>query len=89
MKIKGYLIMSDKNEKIKEIERKINLVKLMIEKRSNRVAYYQKLINMGLTSNDRIKLDYFSAVKNKEIKYLLKELDLLYIQKALYELKDN
>ena len=81
--------MSDYNEKAKVIERRINLVKLMIEKRSNRIAYYQKLINMGLTSDDRMKLDHFSAIKNKEIKYLLKELDWLCTQKALYELKDS
>lgn len=81
--------MSDINKKISEIKRKINLTKLMIEKRSKRVVYYQKLIDMGLAANDRMKLDFYMTVKEKEIKDLTKELDWLYMQKSLYELQSN
>ena len=81
--------MSDTNSKIKEIEKKIKLVKLMIEKRGQRVAYYQKLIKMGLAADDRMKLDYYASFKSKEIRDLTKELDKLYVQKSLYELEEE
>lgn len=81
--------MSNINEKISEIERKINLIKLMIEKRRGRIVYYEKLIKMGLTFNDRMRLDYYATIKENEIKDLTKELDWLYMQKSLYELQDN
>ena len=81
--------MSNTSLRIKEIEKKIKLVKLMIDKRSQRVVYYQKLIKMGLAANDRMKLDYYSSFKGKEIKDLTKELDWLYVQKSLYELEED
>ncbi len=77
---------NNKSEKnLKKIEKKIILIKLMIEKRSQRVEYYKKLIKSGLTNRDRIKLEYVSMVKEQEISTLVKELDWLYIQKSFYE----
>ena len=77
--------MGDNNNKIEEIERYINLIELMIEKRSNRITYYEKLINMGLTFDDQRRLELLAAKKNVEIKNLHKKLDELYMEKAFYE----
>ena len=77
--------MGDNNQKIEKIEREINLIKLMIEKRSNRIAYYKMLINIGLTFDDQRRLEFFAAQKNLEIKNLEKKLEELYMEKAFYE----
>ena len=77
--------MDDNRQKIKKIERSINLIKLMIEKRSDRIKYYEKLIEMGLTFDDQRKLEFFAAHKRLEIKNLYKKLDELYLEKAFYE----
>ena len=77
-----------KNEKldIKEVERKINLLNLMIEKRRDRIVYYQKLIKMGLAVDDMRRLEFFTAVKSTEINELVKRLDWFYTQRSLLEL---
>ena len=74
-----------RKENLKKIEKRIILIKLMIEKRSQRVEYYQKLIKKGLPNRDRMKLEYISIVKEIEISTLVKELDWLYMQKSFYE----
>jgi len=76
---------NEREKNLKKIEKKIILIKLMIEKRSQRVEYYQKLIKNGLTNSDRMNLEYISVVKEQEIGTLVKELDWLYIQKSFYE----
>lgn len=78
--------MPGTNQKVEEIERKIDLIKLKIEKRKERVNYYQKLINLGLSFNDTRRLEIFSTIKDFEIKQLSKELEWLEIQKSYYEL---
>ncbi len=77
--------MDDNRQKIEKIERSINLIKLMIEKRSDRIKYYEKLIDMGLSFDDQRKLEFFAATKNLEIKNLYRKLDELYLEKAFYE----
>lgn len=74
------------NQMVEEIERKIDLVKLKLEKRKDRVTYYQKLINLGLGFNDMRRLEIFSTIKEFEINQLSKELEWLEIQKSYYEL---
>lgn len=76
----------NKESEVREVARKIQLVLLMIEKRKQRIAYYQQLINKGLLFSDRMKLEVFIFIKTKEINDLLKQLDDLYTQKSLYEL---
>ncbi len=78
--------MNDTNLTIEQLEKKIALVLLMIEKRKDRILYYDKLIDMGLTASDTIKLQFQVSIKESEIKALEKELDWLYMQKAFYEL---
>ena len=72
-------------ENLRKVERKIRLIKLMIEKRSQRVEYYQKLIKIGIANSDRKKLEYLSIAKEIEIYQLVKELDWLGMQKSFYE----
>ncbi len=69
-----------------EVERKIKLLELMIEKRRERVAYYNKLINMGLTFDDKLRLESAMLVKQREIRRLQLDLDWLYTQKGIFEL---
>lgn len=78
--------MPDTKQKLEEVEKKINLIKLRIEKRRDRIAYYDKLIKMGLAFDDMRRLEFFAAIKEIEVKKLLKELDWLYMQKSFYEL---
>lgn len=78
--------MNDTNLTIEQLEKKIALVLLMIEKRKDRILYYDKLIDMGLAASDTIKLQFQVSIKESEIKALEKELDWLYMQKAFYEL---
>ena len=78
--------MNNTNVKVEELERKINLVQLMIDKRKERVEYYEKLLKMGLSADDTIKLQFHAGAKECEVKALEKELDWLYMQKAFYEL---
>ena len=84
----GDIKMNNKNKgsEIREVVRKIQLVQLMIEKRKQRIAYYNQLINMGLLFSDRMNLEIFIFIKTKEIYDLLRQLDDLYTQKSLYEL---
>ena len=72
-------------ENLRDIEKRIRLIKLMIEKRSQRVEYYQDLIKMGIANSDRMKLNYLSIAKEIEIYELVKELDWLGMQKSFYE----
>ena len=78
--------MPDTNQKVDEIERNIDLIKLKIEKRKDRITYYQKLINLGLGFSDMRRLEIFSTIKEFEIKQLSKELEWLEIQRSYYEL---
>lgn len=78
--------MNDTNLTIEQLEKKISLVLLMIEKRKERILYYDKLIDMGLTASDTIKLQFQVSIKESEVNALDKELDWLYMQKAFYEL---
>lgn len=78
--------MPGTKREIGEIERKTNLIKLMIEKRRERMAYYEKLINMGLSFSDTRRLEFLATVKRLEITDMLKELDWLDMQRSFYEL---
>ena len=78
--------MKDEKLDIKKIERKIDMFNLMIEKRKERIVYYQKLIKMGLAGDDMRRLEFFAAVKATEIKELQKKLDWFYTQQSLYKL---
>lgn len=78
-------MMENENKIVNDINRRIDLTKLMIEKRKERVDYYQKLIKMGLCFSDQKKLDIAISKKLYEIKRLSEELEWLYMQKAFYE----
>lgn len=78
--------MNNTNVKLEELEKKIKLVQLMIEKRNKRIEYYDKLLKMGVATDDTIKLQFHAGAKESEVKTLEKELDWLYMQKAFYEL---
>lgn len=78
--------MNDTNTKVEEIDKKISLANLMMEKRRGRIVYYEKLLKMGLAADDTIKLQFSIGVKESEIKTIEKEIDWLYMQKAFYAL---
>ncbi len=79
-------MMNNTTEKLEEVERKISLVKLMIEKRKERKSYYERLVTMGVASTDKDQLELHAKIKETEINELLKELNWLYIQQSYYEL---
>ncbi len=74
-------------EKAAEIEKKIIMIKLMIEKRKERVKYYQKLVCMHVAESDRQRLECNIFLKEKEVRSLTDELGWLDIQKSFYEVK--
>lgn len=82
--------MSDNvDAKIREVDRRISRIQLMIEKRRRSVAYYDKLLKMGLLFSDTVKLNCYSNIKASEIRALTAELDSLYTQRALYEVEKD
>ncbi len=77
--------MNKTNLEVEEINKKINRVKLMIEKRKERIAYYGQLLKMGIAYDDAARLEIYAALKSKEVKNLQNELEWLYTQKSFYE----
>ncbi len=77
--------MDKTNLKVEEINKKINMAQLMIEKRKERIAYYEQLIKMGIAHDDASRLEICASFKTKEIKNLQNELEWLYTQKSFYE----